>query len=49
MQESCAYCGEEILADAIRQDDQVFCSQECLDAYNGDAFDFLDQVGFDES
>jgi hypothetical protein len=47
MQENCTYCGDEILTDGIREDDRVFCCQECLDAYAEDAFDYLDQR-FDE-
>lgn len=43
MEESCAYCGEEILVDPIRRDERVFCCQDCLDAFSEDSFDYLDQ------
>lgn len=47
MQETCPYCGDEILADAFTRDDRVFCSQECLDAfYDEEAFDYSDP-GYD--
>ena len=46
MHETCAYCGDEILDDVFTRDDRVFCSQECLDAYDEEAFDYSDP-GYD--
>jgi hypothetical protein len=43
MEEFCAYCGEEIVGDAIHHNDNVFCSQECLDAFNEEELLFLDE------
>ncbi len=43
MTEHCAYCGDEIVAEAVRDDDRVFCCEECLDAFNEDSFDHMDQ------
>jgi len=48
MEEFCAYCGEEIVADAIHQNDNVFCSQECLDAYNQEELLFMDEEERDD-
>lgn len=49
MEESCAYCGEEVLGEGLRQDDQVFCCQECMDAANQETFDFLDVHEYDDA
>ncbi|UCG50379.1 MAG: hypothetical protein JSW58_09185 [Candidatus Latescibacterota bacterium] len=43
MEEFCAYCGDEILGEVVRHDDNVFCCQECLDAYNDEALLFLEE------
>jgi hypothetical protein len=43
MEEFCAYCGEEIVGDGIRQNDNAFCCEECLDAYNEEAMLFLEE------
>jgi hypothetical protein len=48
MDDSCAYCGDEIEGEGVRQGELTFCSQECLDAYNEDSFDDIDEVEFDE-
>ena len=43
MEEFCAYCGDEIEGEAIRHNDNVFCSQECLDAFNEEELLFMDE------
>ena len=43
MEQFCAYCGDRVLGDAIRQKQNVFCCEECLDAYNEEALLFLDE------
>jgi predicted nucleic acid-binding Zn ribbon protein len=45
--ESCAYCGEDIEGEGVEVDGQIFCSEECLDAYNEERLDFLDPDDFD--
>ena len=47
MEDACAYCGDEITGEAVRQDEQVFCSQDCLDAYNEEALEFLEDEEID--
>lgn len=42
MEEFCAYCGEEIVGEGIHHNDNVFCSQECLDAYEEELL-FMDE------
>lgn len=32
--EVCAYCGEQIVGDEVRWNDDVFCSQDCLQEYD---------------
>ena len=49
MENSCAYCGEEVLGEGYKQNDQVFCSEQCVDAANRETFDFLDAHGYDDS
>ncbi len=48
MEESCAYCGEEIQDGGFRQNDQVFCCQPCVDAAHQETFDVLDAAEYDE-
>lgn len=43
MEEFCAYCGEEVMGGGVRQDDDVFCTQECLDAFNEEALLFMEE------
>lgn len=43
MEEFCAYCGEEIVGDVIHHNDNAFCSQECLDAFNEEELLFTDE------
>ena len=48
MEDTCAYCGEEVLAERYRHHDQVFCCQECMDAATEDSLDYLDAAGYDD-
>lgn len=48
MEETCSYCGEEILGEGVRYNEQAYCCQECVDAANEDAFDFLDTAEYEE-
>lgn len=43
MVEFCAYCGEEMVDGSVRQNENVFCSQECLDAYNEETLLFAEE------
>ena len=43
MEEFCAYCGGRVYGDAIRENENVFCCEECLDAYNDEALLFLEE------
>ncbi|MEJ2720736.1 MAG: hypothetical protein P8181_06290 [bacterium] len=43
MEEFCAYCGDRVYGDAIRENENVFCCEECLDAYNDEALLFLEE------
>jgi predicted nucleic acid-binding Zn ribbon protein len=45
--DTCAYCGDEIIGSGVRLYDQVFCSQECLEAYSEETFDFLEDEEFE--
>ncbi len=48
MEDFCAYCGEEIAGEGIHQNDNVFCSQECLDAFNEEELLFMDEEEKDD-
>ena len=48
MEEFCAYCGEEVVSDGVHQNDNVFCSRECLDAYNEEELLFMDEEERDD-
>jgi hypothetical protein len=48
MDESCAYCGDEILSEAVRRFELAYCCRECLDAAEEDQFDFIDSLEYDE-
>jgi len=48
MEEFCAYCGEEVVNEGIHQHDNVFCSRECLDAYNEEELLFIDEEERDD-
>lgn len=43
----CAYCGDEIEDDGLEIDDQIFCSQGCVDVYNEERLEFLEEDDFD--
>ena len=43
MVEFCAYCGEEMVDGGMRQNENVFCSQDCIDAYNEEALLFAEE------
>jgi len=43
MEEFCSYCGEEVVGVGVHANDNVFCSQECLDAYNEEELLFMDE------
>ncbi len=47
MEGSCAYCGDEVIGDGVKQDSQLFCCQECLDAYNGETLSLLEDEEID--
>jgi hypothetical protein len=47
MEECCAYCGEEILGEAVVRSGMVYCCQECLNAVNEDQFEFLDAIEYE--
>lgn len=47
MEESCAYCGDEVIGDSLRQDGKSFCCEECLDAYNAETMSILEDEEFD--
>ena len=42
-EEFCAYCGEEVVGVGVHANDNVFCSQECLDAFNEEELLFMDE------
>ena len=48
MDEFCAYCGDKVIGDAIREKDTVFCCEECLDAYNEETLLFLEEDDRDD-
>ena len=48
MEEFCAYCGEEVVGEGVHSNDTVFCSQECLDAYNEEELLFMDEEERDD-
>jgi hypothetical protein len=48
MEEFCAYCGEEVVGEGVRQNDNVFCSQECLDAFNEEELLFMEEEERDD-
>jgi hypothetical protein len=43
MEEFCAYCGEEVVGVGVHANDNVYCSQECLDAFNEEELLFMDE------
>ena len=43
MEESCAYCGDEVPGGGVKQDEQLFCCQECLNAHNEETLSFLEE------
>ncbi|GEM_PF-5608174 len=43
----CAYCGDEIEDEGVEIGEQTFCSQECVDAYNEERLEFIDEDDFD--
>jgi endogenous inhibitor of DNA gyrase (YacG/DUF329 family) len=48
MEEFCAYCGEEVVGEGVHSNDSVFCSQECLDAFNEEELLFIEEEERDD-
>ena len=43
MEEFCAYCSEEVVGVGVHANDNVYCSQECLDAFNEEELLFMEE------
>jgi hypothetical protein len=41
--ETCAYCGDEIIHGGIALDVYTFCSQECLERFKEESFEYLEE------
>ncbi len=45
--ETCAYCGDEIIDGGVTLDVYVFCSQECLESFREESYEYMEEEEFD--
>jgi len=45
--ETCAYCGDEIIDGGIALDAYLFCSQECMERFKEESYEYMEEEDFE--